>query len=180
MAGTNRQILDQAFKDYKKYIINTAERELRMWCWNLLQGAIKWRESNPQAHNFTGNLLNSIVVCLYKERHPVIAYFSSSLVGEAIHPKMSVRKRKAYYFNPDYEGVESKYKPEVKTNKGWGKDDAEEFFERYVPRSGNLFDIVVAYSTEYAEWVQMERGTTGIMQTWQQAKVTGTEFMQIG
>ena len=179
MAGTNEQIISQALKDYEKYILNTTERELRTWCWNLLEEAIRWRQSIPDAHNFTGNLLNSIVVCLYREKSPVIAYFASSLVPEAIHPKMSVRKRRAYYFRPDYEGQESKYRPEVKTNKGWGKDDAQKFFERYVPDGNNLFDIVVAYTVEYADWVQMERGTTGILQTRWNAKMTGAQFMQI-
>lgn len=179
MAGTNKEILEKGFKDYYKYICDTAEKELREWCWDLLTSAIRWRESNPQAHNFTGNLLNSIVVCLYRENNPVIAYFSSSLVGEAIRPKMRQRTRRSYVFNPDYDGAFSKYRPEVQTNGGWGRDDAERFFESYTPRENNLFDIVVAYTVEYADWVNQQRGTTGIMQTWQQAKVTGMTFMQL-
>lgn len=179
MAETNQQILDRAFKDYEKYILKTTERELRTWCWNILEDAIKWRQGLPEAHNFTGNLLNSIVVCLYREKSPVIAYFSSSLVPEAIHPKMSVRKRRHYRFSPDYDGANSKYLPTVKTNKGWGRDDAEKFFERYVPDGNNLFDIVVAYTVEYADWVQAQRGTTGILQTRWNAKVTGSRFMKI-
>lgn len=180
MAGTNKQILDQAFKNYRKYILDTAEGELRQWCWKMLESAIRYRESNPEAWNYTGNLLNSIVVCLYREKSPVIAYFSSSLVPEAIQPKMSGPRRRAYVFRPDYEGVYgSRYRPEVPTNRGWGKDDAENFFESYIPTGRNLFDIVVAYTVEYANWVQQARGTTGILQTWQDAKDTGVTFMQV-
>ena len=131
-------------------------------------------------HNFTGNLLNSIVVCLYREKSPTIAYFSSSLVPEAIRPKMSGPRRRAYVFRPDYDGVYgSKYRPEVKTNKGWGRDDAENFFESYIPNGRNLFDIVVAYTVEYADWVNQQRGTTGILETWKEAKSTGMTFMEV-
>lgn len=179
MAGTNEQIINQALKDYEKYILDTTERELRSWCWYLLDQAIRWRQCNPDKHNFTGNLLNSIVVCLYREKKPVIAYFAYSLVPEAIHPKMSVRKRRAYHFDPDYEGVESEYRPSVKTNKGWGRDDAREFFWRYVPDGKNLFDIVVAYPVEYANFIEMVNHTTGILQTRWNAKMTGAQFMQI-
>ena len=180
MAGTNHQIIENGIAAYKRYIQNTAEGELKKWCWEMLESAIKWREKDPKAHNYTGNLLNSIVVCLYRRKSPVIAYFSSSLVAEAIQPKMTARKRRSYKFRRDYEGwTNSKYFPTVKTNKGWGKDDAEEFFEEYTPKGGNLFDIVVAYTVEYADWVNQQRGTTGIMQTWQQAKVTGMTFMQV-
>lgn len=180
MAGTNKHILEQAFKDYRKYILDVTENELRKWCFGMLESAIRFREQNPLAHNFTGNLLNSIVVCLYREKSPVIAYFSSSLVPEAIRPKMSGPRRRAYVFRPDYEGVYgSKYRPEVKTNKGWGRDDAEKFFESYIPNGRNLFDIVVAYTVEYADWVNQQRGTTGILETWKEAKKTGMEFMEV-
>lgn len=179
MAGTNRQILDQAFKEYRKYILDTTEKELREYCGDLLDSAIMWRQANPLAHNFTGNLLNSIVICLYREKAPIIAFFSSSQVRAALYPKMSYRKKRRYFFDPDYDGAVSKYRPEVKTNRGWGRDDARKFFESYMPKGRNLFDIVVAYTVEYADWVNTERGTTGIFQTWQDAKSTGMTFMKL-
>lgn len=180
MAGTNAAILDKGFKDYYKYICDTTEKELREYCADLLEGAIKWRMVNPEAHNFTGNLLNSIVIGLYREKMPVIAFLSSGKVKAALYPKMSERKKRRYVFRPDYDGASvSKYMPEVKTNKGWGRDDATKFFESYTPGGNNLFDIVVAYTVEYADWVDMQRGTTGIMQTWQQAKVSGMTFMRL-
>lgn len=182
MAGTkeyNKQVLDAAFKTYKQYIYDASEEVLRDWCEEMLYQAIVWRVKNPEAHNFTGNLLNSIVVGLYRDRQLISAYYSSGLVPKAIHPKMSKRIRRRYFFRRDYEGVSSAYLPEVKTNKGWGADDAEKFMMRYRPKGRNLFDIVVAYTVEYADWVQQQRGTTGIMQTWQQAKVTGMTFLKV-
>lgn len=182
MAGTkaeNARILNAAFKRYRLYIYDETENALREWCEDMIYQATKWRIMNPQAHNFTGNLLNSIVVGLYRDRQLTVAYYSSNLVPKAIQPKMNKRARRSYYFKRDYEGVKSKYLPEVKTNKGWGADDAERFMMRYQPPGGNMFDIVVAYTVEYADWVQQQRGTTGIMQTWQQAKVTGMTFLKI-
>ena len=178
---SNTSVIDTAFKKFEKQIEDMTEQELQKYCWSILQAAIKARESNPNAHDFTGNLLNSIVVCLYRRRKPVIAYFSSSLVGEAIRPKMRVltTKEKRYGFNPDYSGKHSVYKPTVNTNGGWGRDDAEEFFETYVPKGNNMFDIVVAYTVEYANWVEIQRQTTGILQTQKFAERTGMTFMYL-
>lgn len=178
---SNKSVIDTAFKDFEKQIMDMTEQELKKYCWSILQSAIKAREMNPNAHDFTGNLLNSIVVCLYRRRSPVIAYYSFSLVGEAIRPKMRVlsTKEKRYGFNPDYSGERSVYKPTVNTNGGWGKDDAEAFFESYVPKGKNMFDIVVAYTVEYANWVEIQRQTTGILQTQKFAERAGMTFMEL-
>ena len=87
--------------------------------------------------------------------------------------------RKRIFFKRDYDGEESAYLPTIETNGGWGKDDAQEFFESYKPKGNNLFDVVVAYTVEYANWVQMERGTAGILQTLQYAERTGKQFMRL-
>lgn len=179
---SNASVIDKAFKGFEKQILDTTERELQKYCWKILDAAIKARENLPDAHDFTGNLLNSIVVCLYKRRNPVIAYFSSSLVPEAIRPKMRPlqnKSEKRIGFNPDYSGNRSLYKPTVPTNGGWGKDDAEAFFESYVPDGNNMFDIVVAYTVEYADWVNQQRGTTGILETRRFARRAGMTFMEL-
>lgn len=176
----NKKVIDEAFKSFEKQIIDTAETELKKYCWKLLQEAIIARQQNPGAHNFTGNLLNSIVVCLYRERKPVIAYYASDLVPEAIRPKMNLRIRRRVFFNPDYDGEKSAYLPKVKTDGGWGKDDAREFFSEYIPSGSNLFDIVVGYTVEYAEWVQYQRATTGYVRSLQYAESLGRTFLQIG
>ena len=179
MAGTNKDILDQAFKDYELYICDKTEDTLREWCDDLLYNAVKWRVKNPEAHNFTGNLLNSIVVGLYRERACVYACYAAGQVPKAIRPKMTAR-RYAYHFRWDYDKAQNtRYKAEVQTDRGWGEEDAEKFVMSYKPDGHNLFDIVVAYTVEYADWVNMQRGTTGIMQTWQQAKISGMTFMQL-
>lgn len=178
MAG-NKVVLDKAFKSFEKQIIGAAEIEVKKYCWKLLQEAITARQQNPKAHNFTGNLLNSIVVCLYRERKPVIAYYASDLVPEAIRPKMKQRERRRVFFSPDYDGENSAYLPKVQTNGGWGKDDAREFFESYRPSGTNLFDIVVVYSAEYGEWVQLERATTGYLRSLQYAENLGRTFLKV-
>ena len=136
----NKATIQKAVENYKnQVIIPTMEAELKKWCSHILDAAIKARQKNPQAHNFTGNLLNSIVVCLYKNGRPIIAYFSSDIVPEAIMPKMKKRLRKRVFFKRDYDGEESAYLPTIETNGGWGKDDAQEFFESYKPKGNNLF-----------------------------------------
>ena len=158
----NKSIIAKAVEQYKaNIIIPTMEKHLRKWCWEILDAAIKARQRNPQAHNFTGNLLNSIVV------------------PEAIMPKMKKRLRKRVFFKRDYDGEESAYLPTVETNGGWGRDDAQEFFETYKPKGNNLFDIVVAYTVEYANWIQMERGTAGILNTYAYAERTGKTFLKL-
>ena len=41
----------------------------------------------------------------------------------------------------------------------------------------DLFDIVVAYPVEYASWVEKQRSTTGILQTYAYAERVGTTFL---
>lgn len=178
--ANNKKVIAKAVENYKQsIIIPTVERTLKKWCWNILDAAIKARQRNPKAHNFTGNLLNSIVVCLYKNREPVIAYYASDIVPEAIMPKMRKRQRKRVFFKKDYDGQESAYLPTVDTNGGWGKDDAQEFFETYQPKGNNLFDVVVAYTTEYADFVEVQRGTAGILNAYAYAERTGRTFMRL-
>ena len=176
----NKAVITKAVEDYKnRVIIPTMEARLKSWCSQILDAAILARQRNKRAHNFTGNLLNSIVVCLYKNRKPVMAWYAHDRVPEAIMPKMKMRLRKRIFFKRDYDGEESAYLPTIETNGGWGKDDAQEFFESYKPKGNNLFDVVVAYTVEYANWVQMERGTAGILQTLQYAERTGKQFMRL-
>lgn len=178
MSATNSQIVHFAIADYKTAIYNEIEKRCRKFCTDLCQEAIKARRNTEGAHNFTGNLLNSIVVCLYKNREPINAYYAAQYVPKAIQVKMRARTRKSYRFNPDYDGEKSHYLPTVQTNGGWGEDDARNFFQNYRPQSTNLFDIVVAYPVEYGNWVEMRRGTTGIMQTYAKAGELGITYLQ--
>ena len=178
MSVTNSQIVHFAIADYKTAIYNEIEKRCRKFCTDLCQEAIKARQNADGAHNFTGNLLNSIVVCLYKNKQPINAYYAAQYVPKAIQVKMRQRKRKSYRFNPDYDGEKSHYLPTVQTNGGWGEDDARNFFQNYRPQSTNMFDIVVAYPVEYGNWVEMRRGTTGILQTYAKAGVLAVSYLQ--
>lgn len=176
----NKATIQKAVENYKnQVIIPTMEAELKKWCSHILDAAIMARQRNPKAHNFTGNLLNSIVVCFYKNKTPLMAWYAHDRVPEAIMPKMKKRLRKRIFFKRDYDGEESAYLPTVETNGGWGRDDAQEFFESYKPKGNNLFDIVVAYTVEYANWIQMQRATAGILNVWQFAERTGRTFMRL-
>lgn len=179
MSATNATIIRKAFADYRKAIFDEVEIRCRKFCTDLCQEAIKARQEADGAHNFTGNLLNSIVVCLYRNKEPINAYYAAQYVPKAIQVKMRARKRKSYRFNPDYDGDKSHYLPEVQTNGGWGEDDARNFFQHYVPQGNNLFDIVVAYPVEYGEWVEMKRSTTGIMQTYAHAEQVGVTYLKL-
>lgn len=179
MDAINKAKVNNAVNGYWNNILNEVEKQCRAYCEKLCTEAIKARQQNPKAHNFTGNLLNSIVVCLYRQGNPVIAYYAARFTAEAIHVKMKQRKRKRYFFNPDYDGEKSSYLPTIQTNGGWGVDDARDFFNEYKPRGGNLFDIVVAYPVEYANWVEIQRSTTGIVQVRQYAENVGINFLKV-
>ena len=129
MPGTNATIIHNAIADYKTAIFDEVEKRCRKFCTDLCQEAIKARQNNEAAHNYTGNLINSIVVCLYRDKEPINAYYAAQYVPKAIQVKMRLRKRKHYRFNPDYDGEKSHYLPEVQTNGGWGEDDARNFWK---------------------------------------------------
>lgn len=179
MPGTNRQIVQQALAEYKIAIFDEVEKRCRKFCTDLCQEAINARQNADGAHNFTGNLLNSIVVCLYRNKEPINAYYAAHYVPKAIQVKMRYRKRKRYRFSHDYDGDSSVYLPTVQTNGGWGEDDARRFFQDYVPQGKNLFDIVVAYPVEYGNWVEQKRGTTGILRSYAHAEAVGVTYLKL-
>ena len=185
MPVTNRQIVHQAIAGYKKQILEEIKNRCIRFCEHLCQEAIRQRAINKRAHDFTGNLINSIVVCLYEKGKPEYAAYAAKYATEAIQVKMRLRPSKSgigyksYRFKHDYEGKSSAYLPRVDTNGGWGVDDARDFFWSYSPKGGNLFDIVVAYPVEYAEWIEKERATTGILQTYAHAEAVGVTYLKL-
>ena len=179
MPVTNATIIHNAIAKYKADIFDEVEKRCRKFCTDLCQEAIKARQNNEAAHNYTGNLINSIVVCLYRDKEPINAYYAAQYVPKAIQVKMRLRKRKHYRFNPDYDGDKSQYLPEVQTNGGWGEDDARNFFQNYVPQGKNLFDIVVAYPVEYGKWVEAKRASTCILQAYSHAEAVGVTYLKL-
>lgn len=176
--SATKTIVHNALMDYRKRIFDTVENRCRKFCTELCAEAIRARLTAPGAHNFTGNLLNSIVVCLYREKQPVSACYAAKFVPEAIQVKMT-RRRRSYTFKSDYDGAKSRYLPTVQTNGGWGVDDARNFFQNYIPGGNNLFDIVVAYPVEYANWIEMKRATTGILQAYAKAEQVGIMYLKL-
>lgn len=174
--------VEKAFAKFEKHIMDVSRKRLKDWCQELVSAAVNMRLNDFKAHNFTGNLLNSIVVCLYEQGQPIEAFYAADdgRVRSAIMPKMTARKRPySFYKTGDYEGKRSVYTAEVSTNGGWGIDDAKEFFASFRPEGNNLFDVVVAYTTEYSTWVQAKRNSTGYLETLGYARKTAVSFLEI-
>lgn len=184
MSGTNAQIIHNAIAKYRTDIFDEVETRCRKFCTELCQEAIRARKNAPGAHDFTGNLITSIVVCLYRDRIAQDAWYASMYEKKAIRIKMRQRAvKKRYYFKTDYSGEQkTTYTPpddSPQVNGRYGVDDAKEFFQSYRPKGKNLFDIVIAYPVEYAEWVEQHRATTGILRAYSFADNVGVTFLQL-
>lgn len=177
MSGISPKQAAQKVKAYRKAVMDEIERRCVKYCDQLCLEAIEHRQSAPGKHNFTGNLINSIVTCVYREKKPVYACYAGDSLPQAIQVKMTAPEH--YHFSYDYEGEESDYTAEVKTDKGWGENDARRFFRSYRPSGDYIFHIVVAYPVEYASFVERKRGTTGILGTWSEAQRIGKTFLCI-
>ena len=175
--AANRAIVRQGIKAYKEEILKTVQFNAELFCDFLCEQAIKHRETAPGKHDFTGNLLNSIVVCLYKKNKPVYASYAAERVAKAIQVKMTAPKK--YSFKSDYEGAQSYYNPTIKTDEGWGERDAAAFFRSYNPHNNSLFTIVVAYPVEYADWVEAMRATAGILNVYVEANNHGVQYLML-
>lgn len=180
MAGTDVKAYQKAISDYHKAILDEVEERCKRLCNALCEVAIekRYKGDTGAPHNFTGNLLNSIVVCLYRQQKPVYACYAADKVAKAIQVKMTARK-KPYWFKQDYDGGPSQYTATIETNQGWGEDDAREFFAGFRPSGNNSFDIVVAYPVEYAEYVDALRGTVGILKTYTTAQTIGSVYLML-
>lgn len=170
-----RKAITEFFFDIGKNL----ENRCRFICEELLDEAIKNREEYKGKHDFTGNFLNSIVVCLYEKGIPLVAYSAADKVGKKpIQRKMSA-VRKQYVFKKDYEEKKSQYKPEQYTDMGYGNVDAIRFFQEYRPKGGSLFDIVVAYPVEYASFIEIKRKSAGYFTTKNMAKNIAITYLPI-
>ncbi len=158
----------KAFRD--TVILDEVDKTAAFLCERLIANAVLNRQNAPGAHDFTGNLLNSIVTGYYLDGE-LRAFFRAESAG--VRPSRYYKMRAShgtYFFKYDYRGRKSYYKPTIETDGGKGVEDAEMFIMTYTPRIRNGFEIVVAYTTEYATWVENERRTTGFMNTLAWAK----------
>lgn len=141
-------------------VYDRMEKKLLKFCEQVCAQAVNFRLSTPNAHDFTGNLLGSIAVALYRKGRLIHAVYSADDVKAPTHTKMT--HPHSYFFVVDYSGEKhTAYKATVKTDEGYGPNDAESFVVYYEPNPNAIFEIVCAYTTEYATWVEMERQTTG-------------------
>lgn len=168
MAGTNIAVIKNAFKEFEMVMHGEIIKRLNLHCQNLLVSAIRNRLSlsHSEGHDYTGNLINSIVVVLYQDGE-IADIWSAGEQGQIRKPKfrkMSARKR-MYVYSNDYSNVSSRYRAEVPTNRGMADEDVQNFLNTNTPSVQNGYCVTVAYTVEYAEWVEIERGTTGIEQT---------------
>lgn len=177
MSGISPQQAAKVVAAYKVAVMDEIEKRCKSYCDELCRRAIENRQEAPGKHNFTGNLITSIVTCVYREHKPVYACYAGDSLPTPIQVKMTAPRR--YHFDYDYQGDSSNYKATVKTNEGWGQDDAVEFFQSYRPDGKHIFDIVVAYPVEYAQFIEDERHTTGILQTYADAKRLGVTYLCI-
>lgn len=174
LSSQNRKVIENAFKDFRMNTIPVETiKQLKLICQNILVSAIRYRLelSHSKGHDYTGNLINSIVVVLYQDGE-IADVWSAGEHGQIKKPicrKMTARK-KAYYYSNDYSNTRSKYRAEVPTNRGVADEDIQAFLNSNTPSVQEGFCVAVAYTVEYAGWVEIERGTTGYVQTYYNAK----------
>lgn len=176
--NNNSRVIRAAFKKWEKEIEEVAQKEIENFAQNLIYEAIKQRQQNPEKHDFTGNLLNSIVAAVYYKKDLKKAFFSGETgIRQPRYYEMTASHGR-YHFKIDYEGKESNYVPDIETLRRRGIEDAYEFISTYRPDTSG-FVIVVAYTTDYASWVEQERQTTGFVNTSQYAKNVAMKMFEL-
>lgn len=161
----NKQVIKKAFERFRHDIDTDVSKQLGLICRNILVGAIRARLSNSKGHDYTGNLLNSIVVVLYDEGEisDVLTAGEDGQVRRPITGKMYARK-KPFYFRKDFSGrYSTHYYADVDTNRGYADEDIRAFIADNKPTFTNGYCITVAYTVEYADWVETQRQTTGYL-----------------
>lgn len=172
--------IEKAWKEhYESVVIPYVEKKVEYTADLLIRKAIQFRqELTASAHNFTGNLLNSIVALIYKDKQLKTVFYSTYYgVHKAIARKMG--RPNHYHFKVDYEGDESEFSPEVNTDRGYGIEDAVRFAHEYVPDGHAKYDIVLAYPVEYAEFVEQARRTVGFGMTYAYFERNGWKFLHL-
>lgn len=194
MSVSNETILRKGITEFRKQQYDALEKKLIKYCGDILTQAIDARLSADNAHNFTGNLINSIVVGLFREGELVMFVMPSDEQGidRPIMKKMSYPFK--YFFSEtkkrtkgghnsvgldwDQTHPSSYYKPELKTNLIWGFTDAKRFIRSYTVPKNVVFQIVVGYTTEYASFVEAKRHTTGYMRMVQWVNMNTEKMIQ--
>lgn len=170
--------VNKAFKEFAKEIEEASLKWVREYARSIVYKAIEFRLNDQAAHNFTGNLLNSIVAAVYYNKEFKDAFFSGETgIRQPRYYEMTASHNGNghYHFKIDYSGKESDYTANVETLRRKGIDDAYEFVSTYQPKI-NGYLVVVAYTTEYASFVDMVRHTTGYLKTFEYADELGHNY----
>lgn len=181
-------VVANVYKHLETSVYPRIRRNCEMLCKSLIGAALSYREKmtkGPNAHNFTGNFVNSIIAVMYEDQEPAYAYASYQTgIQPPIQYEMTKaraghagKKKRKYHFTVDYSGSESWYVPEVKTDQGFGYQDAEKFVGNYRPKKVGKFVIVLAYTTPYASWIEEQRNSTGICEVETYIRETATKMI---
>lgn len=177
-SGGNVRAVNKAFKEFMKEIEDASLKWICEYARSIVYKAIEYRLSDEAAHNFTGNLLNSIVAAVYYNGDFKDAFFSGETgIRQPRYYEMTSSHGR-YFFKVDYSGKTSVFTPEIETLRRRGIDDAYEFVSTYQPKTKG-YVVVVAYTTEYASFVEMERHTTGYLKTFKYAEKIGLNYFQL-
>ena len=182
MADSNKVIVNRAFKAFGKIMDEKSLKWVENYAQSILYKAIDFRRNSPIGHDYTGNLLNSIVCAVYLDKKFKRAFFSGeSGIRQPRYYEMTASHNGngRYFFEIDYSGKRSWYKAEVETLRRKGLDDAYEFLSTYNPDKDG-FLVVLAYTTEYANFIEQIRPTTtGYLNTRKYAEKLGMVYFQL-
>jgi len=189
MAGINVHIVEKAFKDFSISIENQLFKTLDKWCEQILRQAIRERMlicQSGEGYNITGNLINSICVLLYRKSNNTKTYYFADETGlkPAVRRELTALNRRgvrrSYRIRvKDWSGNQIRVNPDnlIPTDESFGINDAHKFASMWYPSFESDFVICVAYTSEYANFVEYARMTTGFLETENFVERTAVEWI---
>jgi hypothetical protein len=174
MAGISEAV-EFAIEESLKAKYDKMRTGLMRYCDIICREMVNNRLQNQNAHDFTGNFLNSMVAGLFERGTLIYAAFAFDKAGlkAPIQVKMTRRRTGkggkrlgSYYFKVDYWGGESHYAPSVSTDQSYGQYDAYKFIHSYKPGRKSVFEIGVGYTTEYSNFIEFKHHSTGLIETY--------------
>lgn len=176
---SNKKVIRGAFKDFRKQMDVIVQNEIFVYAQNIIYKAIDFRKKNPRGHDYTGNFINSIVAAVYNDKQLKKAFFSAETgLKEPRYYEMTASHGR-YFLKYDYEGRRnSVYTPTIETLQRKGLDDAYEFVSTYNPDMDG-FVVAVAYTTAYADWIEIQRSSTGFLSTMKYAEKAAIKMFNI-
>lgn len=148
---------------------------LMRYCDIICREMVNNRLQNQNAHDFTGNFLNSMVAGLFEKGTLIYAAFAFDKAGLKTPIQVKMTRRKvgkggkrlgSYFFKVDYSGDKSGYTPRVETDQSYGQYDAYKFIHSYKPDRKSVYEIGVGYTTEYANFIEFKNHSTGLIETY--------------